>query len=39
MKKAAEEKHGSKFKGRDLRVTRAVDPKRLEKKQKKREMK
>lgn len=33
MKKAVADKNKSRFKGRDLRVTRAVEPKRLEKKQ------
>ena len=35
MKNAVAEKHNSKFKGRELRVKRAVESKRLEKKQKK----
>jgi nucleolar protein 12 len=37
MRMAIEEKNDSEFKGRKLRVKKAVDPKRLEKKQKKRE--
>ena len=35
MQKAISEKDGQKFKGRELRVKRAVDPKRREKKQRK----
>lgn len=37
MQKAIAEKDGQKFKGRELRVKRAVDPKRREKKQKKKQ--
>lgn len=35
MRKAVDTKSGSLFKGRELRVKKAVEPKRLEKKQKK----
>jgi len=34
-RKAVDNLNGSKFKGRELRVKKAVDPKRLEKKQRK----
>lgn len=37
MQKAIADREGSKFKGRDLRVKRAVDPKRREKKQRKKQ--
>ena len=37
MQKAIKEKDGAKFKGRELRVKRAVDPKRREKKQRKKQ--
>lgn len=37
MQKAIKEKEGKKFKGRDLRVKRAVDPKRRDKKQRKKQ--
>ena len=36
MKEAIEKTNGSLFKGRELRIKRAIDPKRLEKKQRKR---
>lgn len=37
MQAAIKEKDGQKFKGRELRVKRAVDPKRREKKQKRKQ--
>ena len=37
MQKCIAEKDGAKFKGRELRVKRAVDPKRREKKQRKKQ--
>ena len=37
MQKAIKDKDGTKFKNRDLRVKRAVDPKRRDKKQRKKQ--